>query len=265
MIVVLLTLLGLIFGSFVNALVWRLKTKRDWVKARSVCVHCKHVLEARDLIPVLSWLWLKGKCRYCRKPIHWQYPLVEILMAGLFVVSYVLWPVALDSTLARFDLAVWLVCLVGFVALAVYDIRWLLLPNRIVYPLLILAIARVVVLAVIFDQGPGAIRGAVLGLLVGGGLFYIIFQVSQGKWIGGGDVKLGFLLGLLLGGPLEAALLLFVASVLGTLTSVPLLITGHAKRGTRVPFGPFLLTGAIVVKLVGPAIVGWYSRQFLFL
>jgi prepilin signal peptidase PulO-like enzyme (type II secretory pathway) len=100
--------------------------------------------------------------------------------------------------------------------------------------------------------------------LVGGGIFYLLFQLSAGKWIGGGDVKLGALLGILVGGPVQSLLLIFVASALGSVISVPLLITGKAKRGTKLPFGPFLIVAAIIVRLFGVSLVAWYKRQILF-
>lgn len=261
MVIAILLLTGLCFGSFVNAFVWRLHKKKDWVNDRSICVHCKHVLAPQDLIPVVSWLLLRGKCRYCHKPISWQYPVVEAATAALFVLSYVVWPYDFGAAgMVRFG--VWLIMLVGFMALVVYDLRWMLLPNKIVYPLTGLAAAQVVVLTVLQRNIQVAI-GAALGLVVVGGLFYGLFQVSKGRWIGGGDVKLGFMLGLLVGGPAAGVLLLMVASSAGSLVSAPLLASGKVKRTTRVPFGPFLLLAGVAVQLFGPAILAWYTRVTL--
>ncbi len=228
-----------------------------------MCPHCKHSLSAKDLIPVLSWLSLGGKCRYCRKPISWQYPLVELLTAGLFLLSYVYWPYgfyAQGVTLFVF----WLVFLVGFMALIVYDIRWFLLPNRIIYPLMWLALIQVLVLSIIFHGRLESLTTAAWGIVIGGGLFYALFQISKGKWIGGGDVKLGALLGLIVGGPGMSLLLLFTASLLGTVVALPLLATGRVKRDSHLPFGPFLIVAAIIVYLFGTSILNWYRRQFLF-
>ncbi|HEX7368051.1 MAG TPA: prepilin peptidase, partial [Candidatus Saccharimonadales bacterium] len=147
MIIVVLTVLGLIFGSFVNALVWRLheqegkskKSRQQYsiLNGHSMCPNCHHELAAKDLVPVLSWLWLRGKCRYCRKPISWQYPAVELMTGLLFVGSYLWWPLSLQGV-GLFQFVVWLGFIVGFMALAVYDLRWFTLPNRIVYPLIAL-------------------------------------------------------------------------------------------------------------------------------
>ena len=155
MVYVILVLLGLCFGSFVNALVWRIKSKKDWVKARSVCVNCKHQLSVLDLVPVLSWIFLRAKCRYCKKPISIQYPLVELLTAGLFIASYHWWPYVISTDISSWlPFAVWLVCVVGLVAMAVYDLRWMIIPDKIVVPLIALATTLAAVEAIFLGGGP---------------------------------------------------------------------------------------------------------------
>ncbi len=252
-----LAALGLIFGSFVNALVWRLHEGKDWLNDRSECTHCHHKLAAKDLVPVLSWLALRGKCRYCHKKID-DTPLVELGTMALFLVSYFFWPVALEGGgLLRFIL--WLVFSVGFIALISYDIRWYLLPDKIVFPLAVLAVLQVAALSTIFGGGWHTALGALTGVLIIAGLFYAIFRISNGTWIGGGDVKLGLVLGLLAGGPLQAVILLFAASFSGMVAALPMLITGKAGRKTQLPFGPFLIFGLIVVQLFGTHIAHWYT------
>lgn len=274
-----LIVFGLCFGSFVNALVWRVhkqaeqddnssqsskkpKTNCSYSisRGRSMCVHCKHLLAWYDLLPVVSWVSLKGKCRYCKKPISWQYPVVEILTAVLFVFSYCFWPLPLDSFASWLHFGTWLALLVGFVALIVYDIRWMLLPNRIVFPLYALA-AFSVLLEATLTSNFHLLTSSAWGVLVGGGIFYILFQLSEGRWIGGGDVKLGFMLGGIVGGPVQAMLMLFVASLLGTLASLPLLATKRIKRQARIPFGPFLIVATIIVELFGHKLTEWYIQQ----
>jgi prepilin signal peptidase PulO-like enzyme (type II secretory pathway) len=261
MFVIILVILGLCTGSFVNALTWRLHAKKDWVKGRSECTHCHQALAPADLIPVFSWAWLHGRCRYCHKKID-DNPLVELVLPALFIFSYVYWPLPWNGegiTLFVF----WLIFLVGFMALAVYDLRWLLLPNKIVYPLLVLALLQVLLMSLFFHGGMAKLGAAGLGLLIDGGLFYGLFQLSKGRWIGGGDVKLGALLGLIVGGPGNALLLLFLASLFGTLVAVPLLATGKAGRTSRLPFGPFLLAAAVVVYLFGSTLIHWYKTKLL--
>lgn len=260
MILLLLIVLGLCLGSFVNAFVWRLRKKKDWVKGRSECPHCHHQLAAKDLVPVVSWLWLRGRCRYCHKKIE-DSPLVELALPALFVLSFLFWPVPLESSIAITEFIAWLVFLVGFLALAVYDLRWFLLPDKIVFPLIILALAQVIT----FTSYTGEwklLTDALIGALVVSGIFYLLFQLSKGTWIGGGDVKLGIVLGLLAGGLFEGFLLLFAASVAGMLAALPLIAQGKAHRKTQLPFGPFLIIGLIVVKLFGVDIIDWYSGLF---
>lgn len=269
-----LAILGLCLGSFVNALVWRLhmqdgrhKGKKHEIlppegelsiaRGRSMCPHCRHTLVAKDLVPVLSWLWLRGKCRYCSQPIPRQYPLVELTTALLFVVSYLFWPFTWD-VVGIVNFAGWLILLTGFMALFVYDLRWMLLPNRLVYPLLCLALALGLVNAL-----SGHISWLFLGLSVAiaGGIFGALFIISDGRWIGGGDVKLGLLIGLLLGDPYLAFLTLMGSSLLGTAFVVPGMLAGRVKATSRIPFGPFLIIAAIVVQLFGRSLVDWYKRS----
>ena len=242
MIVIALFLLGLAFGSFANAVIWRLHQqekskdkKLSILKGRSMCPSCNHKLTANDLVPVLSWLELRGKCRYCNKKISIQYPIVELSTVVVFVVSYVFWPLQLDVG-GYMQLFVWLVIAELLIILLVYDLKWMVLPNRIVFPLIVISVIYSVILSINTDN---YITG-VIGALILFGFFYVMFQLSDGRWIGGGDVKLGLALGLIVGGPLNAVLLLFIASLLGSFVSVPLLLKGAGAK-TKVPFGPFLI------------------------
>lgn len=276
MIIAVLIVLGLCFGSFVGAVVWRFheqakpKGKKSKVDSRelsiltgrSMCPSCRHTLAAIDLLPLLSWLSLGGKCRYCHKPISGQDPLTELALAALFVLSYVYWPMAFNNVgVALF--VFWLTFLVGLTALLIYDLKWMILPNKLVYPLLWLAVIQVLIKVVIFQDGLDGLMEAVWGLLIGGGLFYALFQLSAGKWIGGGDVKLGALLGLIVGGPVAATLVIFIASFIGTIVSVPLLAINRLKPTSRLPFGPFLIAATVIVYLFSAGIVSWYKNQFL--
>ncbi len=278
MIIAILIVAGLCFGSFVNALVWRLHeqskeigkkkpnnkylNKLSVAKGRSMCPHCKHELAAKDLLPLVSWISLKGKCRYCSKPISWQYPVVEATTALLFVVSYLYWPVAIEGA-QILSFGLWLVLLVGFMALIVYDLRWLILPDRIMMPLGLIAAFTACVGVATADHPLRALVNTVLAVAVGGGIFYFLFQISSGKWIGGGDVKLGWVLGLVVATPARALLLIFAASALGCLISLPLLAAKRLKPQSTIPFGPFLILAAIVVRLFGHSILYWYQRTFI--
>jgi prepilin signal peptidase PulO-like enzyme (type II secretory pathway) len=257
MIVLLLAVVGLSLGSFVNAFVWRLHEGKDWINGRSECPHCHHQLAAKDLVPVVSWLLLRGKCRYCHKPIP-DSPLVEILVALLFVLSYIVWPLPL-SGVELFDFVLWLMFVVGFVALAVYDLRWFLLPNIVVFPLIGLAAVQVAGDWFFGDRSWSTLTGPLIGAATISGLFYALFAVSKGTWIGFGDVKLGIALGLLAGGPFAALLVLLLASLIGTLAALPLVLQGKATRKSHLPFGPLLIAGIIIVTLCGESLIDWYA------
>jgi len=269
MIYLILALLGLCFGSFVNAAVWRLheqetrktKDKRlSILRGRSMCPSCKHELKAIDLLPVISWISIGGKCRYCKKRISWQYPVVELLTSVVFVGSYIFWPTNLDK-LGMIQLIMWLMFVIGFMILAVYDLRWMILPNRVIYPMVVLGIIYVLITSLMLKTSEPLMQ-AVYGILVSSGLFYCLFQMSKGKWIGGGDVKLGIVIGLIIGGATQALLVLFIGSLLGSLVSIPLLMSGVGRK-KQIPFGPFLITATIIVFLFGVSITAWYQNTFL--
>ena len=204
MLIFILLFLGMSFGSFVNAFVYRLfevdkhtygigfkKSRKSSVNmsilnGRSVCVKCKHQLSALDLIPLFSWLGLRGRCRYCKHSISWQYPVVELVSAVLFVFSYLYWPVGLSGVYAWVIFSFWLVYLIGFMSLIVFDIRWMLLPNRIVFGLLGVFSAQLTAMLVFGGLSLSELLGIVLGGCVVSGLFWALFQVSGGKWIAEG-------------------------------------------------------------------------------
>lgn len=152
----------------------------------------------------------------------------------------------------------WLACVVIFMALIVYDLRWMILPDKLVVIVVGITVGQALVLAA-YNQEPGAVVAALLSVLCTAGFFWVMFQLSAGKWIGGGDVKLAVALGLLLADPLQAALMLFIASLTGSIVSIPLIVSGKAGRGTKIPFGPFLILATMVVYLFGEHIVKAYE------
>lgn len=271
--------LGICLGSFINALVWRLSQQLDAegepkklskrqsadlsiAKGRSMCPNCKHTLAWNDLVPVFSWLSLGGKCRYCKKPISSQYPLIELLTGVLFVVSYIAWPLDFGENWVLVSFVAWLVALVGLIALAVYDAKYLLLPNRILYPLIVIT-AGSLLLQFVLGRPLSDVWQILIALAIAAGVFWVIYQVSGGAWIGGGDIKLGILAGLLLATPTQAFLYLFVASVLGLAYSLPLMLAKRLTKASKVPFGPFLIASLIIVVLWGESLASWYSQTFL--
>ena len=275
MIVAVLLVFGLCLGSFANALVWRVheqeevrhkkKPNKRYLhdlsisKGRSMCPNCRHTLAAIDLIPVLSWLSVRGKCRYCHKPISWQYPVVELTTSALFILSYYYWPRVFSvAQVAVF--VCWLLLVVGFMALIIYDIRWMILPNRIVYPLMIIATISAGITVASALNPISQLVHTVLSVAVGGGIFYLLFQISQGRWIGGGDVRLGWLFGLVLGAPESSTMVLFLASLLGCAVALPLMLSKKMGSSSLIPFGPFLIAATVLVELFGSNALHLYQR-----
>lgn len=291
---VVLGFLGLCLGSFVNAVVWRVRQQSlvnsrqssykkaknqsskklsaisyqpsaqdlSILKGRSMCVDCGHTLAAKDLIPVFSWLYLKGRCRYCQKPISWQYPLVEVIMASIFVKFYLLWPVDLANG-QWLLLATWLASSVGLMALLIYDYKWMLLPNRILYPTFFVALAGRLGYILFFSKDiTGSSWSLALSLLAASGIFWLLFYVSKGRWIGYGDVRLGLITGTLLATPALSLLMIFVAAVLGSLFAAPALLTGRKQLVSKLPFGPFLIVSTAFCLIYGQQIINWYTRLF---
>jgi leader peptidase (prepilin peptidase) / N-methyltransferase len=244
---------GLIFGSAINAMIWRIKVGRSWVRGRSVCPDCGRMLKAVDLVPVFSWVVLGGKCRYCHQPIK-DHPLVEVTTALVFGLS-----AAVFYNSPEFNFvtgAFWLVMVVMLLVLAFYDLRWMILPDKVMLPLIVVAFCFAVALAVMTHSG--VLLADHLGAAVlAGGAFYALVFFSKGRAMGGGDIKLAFAMGLILG--IQSTMVaLFVAFVTGAAVGVVLIASRRRTRKDQIPFGPFLALATIVAFLYGPAIVSFY-------
>lgn len=244
---------GLIFGSAINAMVWRLYVGRSWTKGRSECPDCGHVLAAKDLVPVVSWVLLAGKCRYCRKPIK-DHPVVEVVTAAVFGVSaFVLAPM---TSVEWVGFGFWLLMAVLLIVLAVYDARWLLLPDKVMWPLVSVAAVYSIVMAIMTRDVQVAL-GSLEAALLAGGSFLLIVVATKGRAMGGGDIKLAFAMGLILG--LQATLVaMLVAFNVAAVVGIVLMIRRKKGRKDLLPFGPYLVGGTIVAFLFGRAIVEWY-------
>lgn len=268
MVYVLLVILGLALGSFVNALAWRVhkqstiksaKKRADYsiARGRSMCPSCNHTLTARDLIPVISWVRLKGKCRYCKKPISAQYPVVEVAFSILVTLSFYYWPLDLATTQDYIVFACWLPILVLGFSLSIIDIKWQLLPTRLVY-LLGINSAIYIILVSYITSSPGLLRDSLVGAGLLFSVFWGIYQLSAGKWIGGGDVRLLFVIGLLLGWQ-KAIMAVVLASYLASFLMLGLYILKRYKKRMRIAFGPFLLMGSYVVFIIGDSLISVYK------
>ncbi|MFE5771663.1 prepilin peptidase [Streptomyces sp. NPDC056485] len=250
--VVIIGLLGLAVGSFLNVAVSRVPAGLSVVRPRSACPRCATPIAARDNIPVVSWLLLGRRCRACRVPIPARYPLVEALTALLFAAE------ALRFGRSEVLPAV-LVFTAGLLALAACDAERFLLPRRLIYPTLGLTAACLLVAAAATGQwhrfGESAACGA------GGFTVFFALHWVRPVWLGFGDVRLAGLLGTGLGwlGPWHLVFALLAGSVAGLLVGIALMAAGRATRQTRLPFGLFLAAGAIAAILVGAPVVHWYE------
>jgi prepilin signal peptidase PulO-like enzyme (type II secretory pathway) len=265
-IAIFVTLLGLTFGSFVNAAVWRVREGRakSLLNDRSECTHCGHKLALNDLIPVVSWLSLRGRCRYCGGKIE-DTPLAEISVAVYFLISLLFWPGGFDSVLAVTDFVFWLIYGVGLAFLALYDRRTMLLPNKVVFLLIGLAVIQLLVHVLASPSNTlNTLADAVLGVASIAGIYLVLYVFSRGRWVGFGDVKLGVFLGVVLADWKLGLLTFLLANLIGSLVILPGLATHKLTRSSKVPFGPFLILGFVIAMLFGAPIIDWYTSS-LFL
>jgi leader peptidase (prepilin peptidase)/N-methyltransferase len=236
---------GLVIGSFLNVVAYRLPAGGSLLTPGSRCASCEHPVRPRDNIPVVSWLRLHGRCRDCDAPISRRYPLVEAGTALLFVAV-----VAVHHDDAT-KLVLGLVLVAFLVPLALIDLDTRLLPNKLTLPAAIAAI----VLGTLIDPSGEPER---LIACVGAGGFFLVAALAYPRGMGMGDVKLAGVLGLFLGR--EAAAALFVGLLAGVVVGVVIIARKGSREGrkTAVPFGPFLALGAVVALLVGEQIVDAY-------
>ncbi len=279
-----LFVLGLILGSFVNALIWRLHEQSKYyddegrpikasakekarlrdlsiLKGRSMCSKCGHPLSAIDLAPLFSWVALRGRCRYCKQKID-DNPLIEVSLPLLLLITFIFWPYSIQNPLEYTLFGIWVLMMTCFVALVAYDAKWYLLPDKIVLPLTVLSVVFVLLRSFLTGD-PTQIYQALAAGLVLSGIFLTMYIVSKGTWIGFGDVKLAVSLGLIVGTPLMALLVLFIASLLGTFVALPQLLTSGRSMQRTIPFGPYLLLGTVLVFLFGKALSDLYLNLLL--
>jgi len=257
---VLLAALGAAMGSFVGALVWRLHTGRDFVKDRSQCERCHHVLGVADLVPIFSWLFLRGRCRYCKAKIGLTPLLLELCMAAVFAASYIYWPLGFTELAAQVSFAIWLFYMVLLAALFVYDLKWLLLPDKLVFILIGLSLIDAALRVSL--NGENYFMYVLAGIIPVAGLYGVLYFMSKGKWVGLGDVKLGLFMGIALGWQ-KALLVLVLSNLIGFLVVVPGLASKKLTRTSKVPFGPFLIIAFVVAGLWGDAVINWYILNVL--
>ncbi len=243
---------GAILGSFLNSWMWRTRENiRIFAVTRSVCVNCHRQLAWYENIPLVSFMVLKHHCRSCGRPIPWQYFLVEFA-TGLLLTAIFYYHVHLDL-FNTWQLWRDIFFLALLIIIFFYDYNYGLVLSRVVW-------LGVVIGGLINYYALGLMLGSMItAAVVTGGFFLLQYLVSRGRWIGGGDVRLGVLMGIWLGWP-TVLVALFIAYILGAFVSVSLLISKKSRLDSALPFGTFLALGTLVSLYGGDRVVAWYSQ-----
>jgi leader peptidase (prepilin peptidase) / N-methyltransferase len=254
---VLAFLLGLSLGSFANVCIYRIPRRESIVTPRSHCPHCQVLISWHGNIPLLSFLILRGKCSHCQGRISGQYPLVELVMGGLSLLTLSQFPIPLSYGL-------YVVFFVTpLVILAAIDLKHMVLPDIITLP----GIAVGILVHGVLSPEPWtqALKESLLGVLVGGGILFIVGtlyeKLRHREGMGGGDVKLMAMIGAFLGWKM-AALVIFSSSFLGVVGGLLALLLSRSKRGeegpAQIPYGPFLALAALLALFYGHQFLNWY-------
>lgn len=247
LILLLFFLYGLIIGSFLNVVGLRVPKKLSIIKRPSSCPDCETVLSCKDLVPLLSYCWFRGSCRHCQHKIHPMYPMMECLTGLLFAFSY--WKIGFQP-----ELLIALFFISMFVIITVSDLRYMVIPNKVLWPFGVLfVVLRMVYPLTTFAD---ALVGAIFGFLV-----LLVVSILTHGGIGGGDLKLFFVIGLVLGTTLTL-LALFISSLIGLIISVFIIQVKKLNRKTPIPFGPSIAIASLIAYYFGPMIVERYMNLF---
>lgn len=249
---VLIFVIGLIVGSFLNVVILRMNTGRSIVRGRSMCVRCSRPLVWYELIPVFSFLALRGKCRTCKEPISFQYALVELATAIVFVVCYIRIVIG-----AGFTSASWLAYLFTLVVASllivifVYDMRHKIIPDGAVYPFILLSFLALVWRTSVLDTSLflELINGALVALP-----FFLLWYFSKGRAMGFGDVKLALGIGWLVGLSIGYGVFLLAFWIGGIVGLLLLAVNRAYSMKSQIAFGPFLILGLFIAGLWGVTI-----------
>ncbi len=254
---IIIFILGCVIGSFLNCVIYRMESKKSFTKGRSFCPKCQHTLAWYDLIPVFSFILLKAKCRYCKKKISWQYPALEIA-TGLLLILNFKFLILNQILILNFKFlitAVYLLIINSLLILIfIYDLKHYIIPDKLVF--------SAIGLALVFGILNGSLLNFIIAGLVASGFFFLIWLVSQGKWMGFGDVKLTLFMGLFLGWP-NILVSLFFAFVSGSVIGLVLIVLQKKKMKSEVPFGPFLIAGTFFALFWGDKLINWYLNLIL--
>ena len=246
--IIFIFILGLIGGSFLNVVIYRLPLKKSIIFPSSHCPYCETKLKYYDLIPVLSYIINKGKCRYCGEKISFQYPIVELLTGLLFLLTFLNYDLTSEFIIFIFLISVLIV--VSFI-----DIKYQIIPNEITFTFIPIGL----ILSLFFNHIK--FLDSLLGLLIPAGILLLIAFIYK-KGMGIGDVKLIGMIGVFIGW--EYALIsIFIGALFGSIYGIYMMVTGNMTRKTRIPFGPFISLGAVIMILYGSLLIDWYLGLFI--
>ena len=253
---------GTILGSFLNCLIYYIEGGRTSLKGRSYCPFCKKTLSWPELIPLLSFIFLHGKCRYCQQKISLHYPLIEFSTGILFVLIF--WNLEFGICLGFgiWDLLFYWLIASSLVIIFFYDLKHYIIHDKVIYPAIVIAfLYRLFGIWNFSHWGLFGIWDLGFGILPS--LFILaIILLSRGQWMGLGDFKLAVLMGLILGWP-NVLVALSLAFFLGAVIGLGLIIVGRKKLKSEVPFGPFLVAGTFLALFFGERLTDWYLNLFL--
>ena len=246
---ILIFLFGLTIGSFLNVCIYRIPKGESISFPPSHCMGCGTRLKSYDLIPVISFIVARGKCRYCGEKISLQYPIIEVLNGILYLLIY--YKFGLSLLLIKYSI----LCSILLV-ISIIDLNLKIIPNSINLFLLLYGI-----IFNIIEFSFNNLTSNLFGLFIGGGLFLLIAIISKGA-MGGGDIKLVAVLGLLFGFK-KILLITFLSFIIGAVISILLLLFKINKRKDYIPFGPFICIGTFITIIYGNNIIEWYLNTLL--
>ncbi|NCN87584.1 MAG: prepilin peptidase [Candidatus Pacebacteria bacterium] len=251
---------GAAIGSFLNVVIHRSLSNESWVTGRSRCDHCRKKINWYDNIPLLSYLILRAKCRFCKKPISLTHPVVEFLVGSLFVWWYLFGTFFFTLTQRPFEVlqpVFWLAVGVILIAIFVTDYLYYIIPDMFVVLLLCLTIIYRISLVYFGIMQVNDLIMGIFGMVIAVSFIGSLWFFTKGRGMGFGDVKLMIPLSLLLGWP-NTLVGLFLSFLIGGLVGGFLLLFKKRKFGQKIPFGPFLILGTFISLIYGDQILGWY-------
>lgn len=256
-----LFLIGAAVGSFTSVVIYRLHSgKKGIIRGRSKCPECDTKLSALDMIPIVSYLTLRGQCRYCNSEISYMYPMLELVTGCLFILLFAKFPflnnVSLNFSIPLLGLYL-LYAFYTFILIFTFffDLRYFKVADEIILPGVLVGL----IATIAYPQTPH-IFDALIGSAIAAGFFGLQAFISRGKWIGLGDIRVGALMGVILGWKLTIVALI-ISYLVGSVVSLGVIAKKRQIRGIKIPFAPILVTGTFITIFFGEEILVWYLKS----